>query len=58
MDARLELAAGIGHVTNGMADLKPEAGANDHETVLVLGKGTHVVKAGTGTGDVRLKPGD
>lgn len=58
LDARFELSAGLGHITNGLADVKPEQGANDDKTVVVLGKGTHAVKASTGTGDIRLKPGD
>ena len=32
-------------------------GAKD-ETVLVLGKGDHLVSATTGTGDIRLQPSD
>lgn len=58
LDARFVLEPGIGHVENDMPAAKPPEGAQGEQTVLVLGKGTHMVKAGTGTGDIHLQPAD
>lgn len=58
IDARFELEPGIGHIDNAMPAAKPPADAKAEQSVLVLGKGTHAVKASTGTGDIRLQPAD
>lgn len=57
-DVKFDLHAGIGQVKNGIASAKPAPGKAQDETILVLGKGKHLVSATTGTGDIRIVPAD
>lgn len=57
-DVKFDLHAGIGQVKNGIASAKPAPGKGNDETILVLGKGQHLVSATTGTGDIRIVPAD